>query len=120
MSRRGARTRAGRMGVGGALAGLAAVALGLVGAASAAEHVVIAKDRALSPATVEARVGDTLVIRNRDDVVHILYSKTPGHRFHLGEQPPGQTRTVELDTPGRFIVRCHIHTVVRMTVIVSE
>jgi plastocyanin len=101
---------------------IVAVALGLAGVpdALAGEHTVIAKERALLPRTVEAKVGDTLVFRNEDEVVHILYSRTPGHEFHLGEQPPGQVRKVALSAPGEITVGCHIHTIIRMTVIVSE
>ncbi len=88
--------------------------------ARAADHTVIVKDRTLSPETVTAKVGDTLVFRNEDEIVHNLYSMTPGHKFRLGEQPPGQIRKVHLDAPGEMTVRCHIHTIIRMTVIVSE
>ncbi len=101
---------------------IAAAALGLAGVpdARADEHAAIVKERTLSAERVTAEVGDTLVVRNEDEIVHSLVSMTPGHEFGFGEQMPGQMRTLDLDTPGEMTVRRHIHPLIRMTVIVFE
>jgi hypothetical protein len=58
-----------------------------------------------SDAAIVAHVpGDARVFVNQDEIVHSLYSMTPGHEFRLGEQPPGQVRRVLLDAPGEFAV----------------
>lgn len=95
-------------------------ALAVAPGALAGEHTVIIKDRELNPENVTAKVGDILVFRNEDEIVHSLYSMTPGHKFRFGEQPPGQIRKVQLDAPGEMTVRCHIHTIIRMGVVISE
>lgn len=61
--------------------------------------------------TIRARVGDTLLVVNHDDALHIVVGK-PVRR--------GQTRSIPLSEAGRFDTSCTAHKRRSATIVVTE
>lgn len=85
-------------------------------AASPVEHIVIQKDRLFSKTELKMKVGDTVVFRNTDEVVHNVFSNTPGQEFDIRRQNPGGSSTVPFTRPGIAEVRCAIHPKMKLVV----
>ena len=55
----------------------------------AEDHVVNQKDRAFSMPTIAVKSGDTITFVNHDEVVHNVFSISPGLAFDIKRQEPG-------------------------------
>lgn len=86
------------------------------GFAVGAELTVSQKKRSFNPKLVNAKVGDTMLFVNDDRYAHNLYSKTPGFKFNVRKQMPGNKHSLKLDKRGRFEILCVIHPRMKMTV----
>ncbi len=89
----------------------------VVSVAWAATVVVSQENRSFGVKEVTVAVGDSVVFQNDDYYGHNVYSDDAG--FDIGLQEPGESRTVEFDAAGRFMVRCRIHPKMRMKVVVE-
>ncbi len=87
---------------------------------------VVLRNGALLPSTIVAQQGLPLRIRNEDDFGHELYVE--GLKgFEPIETSPGQTRTIQLERTGVFVVRDqlaphvrgYLHVVAKFTQVVS-
>jgi plastocyanin len=76
------------------------------------------KFRNFHPDHITIKAGQTLDISNNDIFVHELYIQSPQFDFESGEQPPGKTVAITFDHPGTYHVRCHIHPMMDLTVVV--
>jgi plastocyanin len=87
-------------------------------AARAAEHHIHMAGSSYTPATIEARVGDTLVFTNDDGDAHNVFVPTVAFSTDLGKQDPGKVARLVLIQPGTFEVECvfHQHMTVRVNV----
>ncbi len=92
----------------------------LTGLAFGEDVVIIQKDKQFSKQVVHLKAGDKLVFKNADDVVHNLYSVSPGTQFGSYTQQPGQTTPVTVSKEGEFEVECAIHPRMKITVKVSK
>ncbi|MFD1628078.1 cupredoxin domain-containing protein [Azospirillum griseum] len=90
-----------------------------VGTAWAAEVVVEQQNKAFTPPSVTAQVGDTLTFTNGDLYTHNMFSGTLGHEFNLGGQNPGEKKSIRLTKAGTFEVECQIHPRMHLTVTVK-
>jgi plastocyanin len=68
----------------------------------------------LQPASLTARVGDTVRFVNDDVSDHVV--PTAGHAVDLGTQEPGTEKTLPLMKAGSFEVECVIHDHMLLTV----
>lgn len=71
----------------------------------------------LVPAVLGVAPGTTLRYENHDRRYHGLFSVSP--RFDLGQCPPGGSRTVTLDHPGRVQLFCELHPAETVWVLVA-
>src|SRR5262245_20627945 len=85
--------------------------------AAGTEFDVFQANKEFSVKTVDAAVGDKLRFVNNDDVVHNVFSISPGYEFDLGFQQPGAVASMMLKKAGRGEFRCAIHP--RMKVVVN-
>ena len=99
---------------------IAAVALTAAIPASAAEHLVRMADAGYVPAQISGRVGDTLRFVNEDSINHTVFVPTSGFGIDLGQQEPGDERTMTLGKPGVFEVECVFHGHMLLTVSVQR
>jgi plastocyanin len=67
--------------------------------------VIVEKNIAFSPTTLNVKVGDTVTFENQDSVAHHVVVGTTD----LGQQQPGQNVTWKADTAGTYEFRCVIH-----------
>lgn len=91
-----------------------------VTAAWSEDVVIVQKDKQFSRTVVHVKEGDKLVFKNQDDVVHNLYSVSPGTKFGSYTQQPGQTTPVTVASEGEFEVQCAIHPKMKLTVKVDK
>lgn len=75
------------------------------GAAGARHHVAVV-DYAFRPASISARVGDSVVWTNQGRAPH---TATAAGAFDTGVFRAGEQRTTTLRTPGTFAFACTIH-----------
>lgn len=88
----------------------------LVAFAAGPSHVVVQKDKAFSTAELKVKPGDTVVFKNEDDVVHNVFSQSPGFEFNSKSQAPGAETSASFDKAGVVEVRCAIHPKMKMTI----
>ena len=72
-------------------------------------HKVTMAGSYYSPATVNARVGDTIAFVNDDTETHAVFVPTRGFGADLGNQRPNESREMRLALAGRFEVECVPH-----------
>ena len=99
---------------------LIALALsGLVVGSVAAPRTISQKNKRFSIETLELKVGDTIVFKNDDAVVHNVYSTSAGHSFNLKTQVPGVASPISFSSPGTVQVRCAFHPTMKLSVVVK-
>jgi plastocyanin len=81
---------------------------------SAAEHVVIQKDKKFLVDNIDIKLGDTIVFKNEEtEVTHNVYSVTPKNEFEVKTQSPGSMTPVKIENKkhkkGKMLVECAIH-----------
>ena len=103
----------------GALALVLATALA-AGAARAGDVEVTQRDKTFVPGEVTLKKGDTVVFHNDDKIVHNMFSRTEGSEFNLKLQKPGEDKRQTFANPGTVVVRCAIHTQMKLVVKVEE
>jgi plastocyanin len=91
-----------------------------IGATSSGVQVVRQQDRKFSVATLQARVGDTIVFANDDPYVHNIFSMSDAQSFDLGAFGKGESRKLTLKSPGRIEVGCAIHPEMKLTIEVRK
>lgn len=93
--------------------------VGLVWAAGK-EHVVGQKGKKFSESEITVQVGDKVVFKNDDEVVHNVYCQAKGAEFNIKNQAPGTSKDVTFDNEGTFEIRCALHPKMKMTVRVKK
>jgi len=81
--------------------------------AFAADAVVSQKSRAFRPGEVTINRGDTVIFTNEDNFLHQVYVNG---LFDSEEKAPGEDARIAFSQSGTFLVRCHIHPTMKMTV----
>jgi len=86
---------------------------------AAEEPLVIEQiNRAFSKKDVEIGLGNTLRFMNHDEFDHQIYVESPSFNFESDEAPPGSEVDLRFTTRGTFIVQCHIHPKMHLSVVV--
>src|SRR4051812_16796555 len=92
---------------------LAALGLVLAAGSAAADAVVTQKSRAFRPTDVTITKGEGVTFTNDDSYIHQIYVDG---LFDSEEKGPGENLNETFPRAGTFLVRCHIHPTMRMTV----
>ena len=92
---------------------LAALGLGLATVSAAADAVVAQKSRTFRPTDVTINRGERVTFTNNDSYIHQIYVDG---LFDSDEKAPGENLNETFPRAGTFLVRCHIHPTMRMTV----
>jgi plastocyanin len=71
------------------------------------QHIVLMEAVAFSPTTLEVKVGDTIVWKNRDPFPHNATADTG--QFHSSDIAPEQTGKITVDKQGRYPYVCTLH-----------
>lgn len=94
--------------------------LGLNEAAVAANYDIVIHHSELQETPIKPNVGDTITFINHADISHNLYLTYEDGRVEtLDTQIPNSTKTAVLHSPGRVVVRCWIHPIIRLDLAVS-
>ena len=88
-------------------------------AVAAETHVVTMAGSVYHPASLTARVGDTIRFVNDDGADHDVLVPTLGHAVDLGSQKPDEERQMTVLKPGTFGVECVLHEHMILTVEVT-
>jgi plastocyanin len=70
------------------------------------------------PSFLVVVAGQTVDMRNEDDVAHNVYSVSPAKQFNLGYYAKGEPKSVTFDRPGLIAVFCQIHSFMRAKILV--
>lgn len=97
----------------------AAIAVLLLPARAAQDHLVTQKDKAFSVKALDIKVGDKVSFRNDDGFSHNIFSLTDAMPFDLGSYGNGQVKAVVFNKPGKFEIECAIHPDMRMMINVA-
>lgn len=93
----------------------------LAGPAAAEEFEVTIHHAELQEVKIAPRVGDAIRFVNHADISHNLYlTYEDGGVETLDTQPPRTTKRAVLKQPGRVVVRCWIHPIIRMELDVAD
>jgi plastocyanin len=101
---------------------LAVAGLMLIPAAAVvagAQHAVSQKDKRFSVAALAVKVGDKVVFKNEDDIIHNVYSPTKGFEFNMVAQKPGTAAEQGFNAEGTVEVRCAFHPTMKLTITVK-
>ncbi len=91
-----------------------------IGAPLAASHTVAQKGRAFAVTTLTIKKGESIVFKNEDDVTHNVFSLSPGIKFDIKTQKPGEESKIDFAAAGSGEVRCAIHPTMKMKLTVTE
>ena len=100
-------------------AGVMAFAIFVTGATAAAEYVVTQKDKSFDKDSLTLNKGDSIKFVNADKIAHNIHSRSPGDKFDLGKQNPGESTSRTFEKDGTFKVRCVIHPKMKLLVTVK-
>jgi plastocyanin len=89
---------------------------GVAAWAADAGHTIVQDGRAFHPVEVTINHGETLDFSNQDEFIHQIYVDSPGFQYDSAEQPPGETLQIKFPDAGTFLVKCHIHPKMLLTV----
>lgn len=88
---------------------------------AAAEHTIVIHHMELDNLTDEVRAGDVVTFDNRSDMAHNLYiTYADGSVDNLHTQIPGVKRSVALRHPGPASVKCWIHPIINLEVVIGS
>ena len=85
-------------------------------AGAAAVHRIAQKGRTFAISEITIPRGDSILFTNEDEFLHQIYVDSKNLAFDSPEQAPGQTIEVNFPRSGTFLVRCHIHPKMLLTV----
>lgn len=85
-----------------------------------AQHTVSQKDKKFSTAALALKVGDKIVFKNEDEIIHNVYSPTKGFEFNMVAQKPGTSAEHAFSAEGTVEVRCAFHPTMKLTITVKK
>ncbi len=86
----------------------------------AEDHIVVQKNKTFSEKTMIIKVGDNVVFKNEDQVIHSVYSSSAGQDFVLESQLPGKASSMRFSHPGKLEVECAIHPNMKLIIEVEK
>ena len=100
---------------------VAAVAACLLAGAAGAEEIKVGMmSSKFEKTAIAAKVGDTLVFENHDQVDHDVFVPTFGYGVNPGATKPGQSTPLPMGKAGTFDVECVFHSDMTAKVTVSK
>ena len=87
---------------------------------AAEEHSIVQKNRLFSQQEISLRPGEAVKFQNADEVMHNVFSVTPGMEFEIRRQQPGASSTIVFSKEGTAEVRCSIHPKMKLLVHVKN
>ena len=76
-------------------------------------------EQGLVPAVLAVAVGDSVRLANDTGIYHRLFSYSESHPFDLGVLRRGDTRSIDLSTPGVVRIYCSLHPAERAVVYIA-
>jgi len=88
-------------------------------AGAASGTTVTIKGFKFSPASLKAKVGDTITFANEDGATHTATSQDAPSKFDTGDLKKGESKTVKVTKAGTYSYMCDIHDYMKATIEVS-
>lgn len=73
------------------------------------DFYIVQFGKAFDITALTVKVGDAIIFKNEDTVIHNVYSETPGFEFDFNRQLPGTQNKISFDHKGVVEVHCAIH-----------
>ncbi len=81
-------------------------------------YTIATHHRMFDPSMLVIPLGSTVRFPNRDEILHNVYSVTPGSQFDLGLLGYGQSGQHTFTRPGLVLVNCNVHPSMQATIFV--
>ena len=88
------------------------------GAPPAKVTTIVIRDSKFEPATLTARVGDTITVKNDDAMAHTATAQD--RSFDTGPLKPGQSTTIRLTREGTTKYECAVHPYIQGSIVVER
>jgi len=92
-----------------------------VAAAAADTSLIDQLHLRFAPGVLGISAGSVVEFRNSDAILHNVFSPPRlGADFDLGTYPQNESRTHTFNSPGRYVILCHVHPEMAAWVVVAE
>ena len=92
----------------------------VLGTGHMVSHTVVQKGRGFAVPSLSIKKGESIVFKNEDDVTHNVFSLSPGIKFDIKTQKPGDESKIDFAAAGKGEVRCAIHPSMKMQLTVTD
>lgn len=84
------------------------------------EFRIYTHNKQFDPTSLVIPVGSTVNFPNQDEIIHNVFSATPGSEFDLGLYGEGGSGSYTFKKPGLAIVNCNVHQAMQTTILVLD
>lgn len=81
---------------------------------------IYTRDKQFDPTSTVITLGSTIGFPNKDEVLHNVFSASPGAEFDLGLYGEGKSAAYTFSRPGVVIVHCNVHPLMQVSVLVLD
>jgi len=81
---------------------------------------IYTRDKQFDPTSAVVTVGSTISFPNKDEVLHNVFSASPGTEFDLGLYGEGKSAAYTFARPGVVTVHCNVHPLMQVSVLVVD
>lgn len=81
---------------------------------------IFSLNKQFDPPSLVVPVGSTVSFPNKDEVLHNVFSVSPGSEFDLGLYGEGKSQEVTLKKPGVVLVNCNVHPLMQVSILVLD
>lgn len=82
--------------------------------------VIYTRNKQFDPASMVIPVGSSISFPNQDEILHNVFSATPGSIFDLGIYGEGTSAAHTFTKPGLVLINCNVHRAMQAQVLVLD
>ena len=82
--------------------------------------VIYTRNKQFDPASLVIPVGSEVSFPNQDDILHNVFSATPGSTFDLGIYGESTSASYTFTKPGLVLVNCNVHRAMQAQVLILD
>ncbi len=82
--------------------------------------IIYTRNKQFDPTSLVIPVGSTVTFPNQDEILHNVFSATPGSNFDLGIYGEGTSASYIFTKPGLILINCNVHRAMQAQVLVLD
>ncbi|MEP6938398.1 MAG: hypothetical protein ABI846_01440 [Rudaea sp.] len=86
----------------------------------AGQFQIFTRDKQFDPTSTVVPLGSTINFPNKDELLHNVFSVSPGAEFDLGLYAEGKSAAYTFAKPGVVTVNCNVHPMMQVSVLVLD